>query len=87
MQDVSPDPFIEALLGYQKSAALMAALELRLFTAVGEGATISAALAARMETAASRPATDMRWAGGFRGSLGCKENSPPVTLLYQASVP
>jgi hypothetical protein len=77
MLDVSPDPFIEALLGYQKSAALMAALEQRLFTVTGEGATISAALAARMGTAASRPATDMRWRMDFVARSAAKRTAHP----------
>ncbi len=51
MQDVSPDLFLDAVFGYQQTTALLAALELGLFTAIGEGATTSAALAERVGTA------------------------------------
>jgi len=49
---VSPGNFIDRLFfGYQNSAALKAALELDVFTAIGEGATDAAALAARCDAA------------------------------------
>jgi 2-polyprenyl-3-methyl-5-hydroxy-6-metoxy-1,4-benzoquinol methylase len=48
--DVSPARFIDTLFfGYQNAAALKAALELDVFTAIGAGATDVAALAARCD--------------------------------------
>jgi predicted O-methyltransferase YrrM len=49
---VSPSNFIDRLFfGYQNSATLKAALELDVFTAIGEGSTDAAALAARCNAA------------------------------------
>jgi Dimerisation domain len=48
----SPSNFIDRLFfGYQNSAALKAAVELDVFTAIGEGAADTAALAARCKAA------------------------------------
>ena len=47
MSPPSPDLFFETVWGYQRTAALKGALELDLFTAVGEGHATAAALAAR----------------------------------------
>ena len=46
----SPELFFETMLAYQRTAALKAATELDLFTAIGEGAHTSEALAQRCET-------------------------------------
>ena len=43
----TPQLFFETIWGYQRTAALKAAVELDLFTAVGEGAIAPAALAER----------------------------------------
>jgi ubiquinone/menaquinone biosynthesis C-methylase UbiE len=47
MSDPSPELFFETVWGYQRTAALKGALELDLFTAVGEGNATDAAAAAR----------------------------------------
>src|SRR5947209_14373974 len=47
----SPDRIFTALSAYERTAALSAALELDLFTAVGEGATTPEALATRIGAA------------------------------------
>src|ERR1700687_5653508 len=45
--EVSPAPFIDAVLGFQKTASIRAAIELDLFTAIAAGAS-------GRETSASR---------------------------------
>lgn len=47
MAEVSPVAFVEATLAYQKTAAIKAAVDLDLFTLIGEGAETVDALAAR----------------------------------------
>ena len=47
----SPEAFFEAVTAYQRTAALKAAIELDLFTAIGEGARTAEALAAARGTA------------------------------------
>jgi hypothetical protein len=37
MADVSPDPFMDAVLAYRQTAAIKAALELDLFAEIGKG--------------------------------------------------
>jgi ubiquinone/menaquinone biosynthesis C-methylase UbiE len=49
-QQPSPELFFETTLAYQRTAALKAAIELDLFTAIGEGAHTSEALAQRCQT-------------------------------------
>ncbi|MBS1826669.1 MAG: class I SAM-dependent methyltransferase [Acidobacteria bacterium] len=44
----NPAPILDALLGYQRTAALRSAIDLDLFTAIGEGVVDAAALAARV---------------------------------------
>jgi precorrin-6B methylase 2 len=51
MQDLTPDLFIEAVNSYHKTAAMIAALDLGLFTAVAEGANTPAALASNVGAA------------------------------------
>jgi predicted nicotinamide N-methyase len=48
MSDVSPIAFVEAALAYQKTAAIKAAVDLDLFTAIGAGDDTVALLAARL---------------------------------------
>lgn len=48
----SPELFFETLTAYQRTAALKAAIELDLFTAIAEGATTAAALAEKCNAAA-----------------------------------
>jgi len=48
---VTPERVFATLHGYQRSAALKAAIELELFTAIGEGAKTAAALAQRCKAA------------------------------------
>jgi hypothetical protein len=48
MSDVSPELFIDGVWAFQVTAALKAAVELDLFTKIGEGATTSAELAHRV---------------------------------------
>jgi SAM-dependent methyltransferase len=45
MADVSPDPFIDAVLAYQQTAAIKAAVELDLFSEVARGNTTAEGLA------------------------------------------
>ena len=47
MPDISPEPLLNAVLGYYRTSALKAAVELDLFTAIGEGAKDVAAIAKR----------------------------------------
>jgi 2-polyprenyl-3-methyl-5-hydroxy-6-metoxy-1,4-benzoquinol methylase len=47
MQDVSPALFLDSVLGHVRAAAIKAAIELDLFTAVGEGASETGAIAKR----------------------------------------
>src|SRR5919202_705229 len=49
-QQPSPELFFETMNDYQRTAALKAAIELDLFTAIGEGAHTAEALAQRCET-------------------------------------
>jgi hypothetical protein len=49
-QQPSPELFFETMNAYQRTAALKAAIELDLFTAIGEGAQTVEALAQRCET-------------------------------------
>jgi hypothetical protein len=51
MPDSTPDLFFDAVNSYHKTAAMMAALDLGLFTAIGEGADTPAALAAKVGAA------------------------------------
>jgi precorrin-6B methylase 2 len=51
MQDLTPDLFFDAVNSYHKTAAMIAALDLGLFTAIAEGANTSAALAAKVGAA------------------------------------
>ena len=46
-QQPSPERFFEVMNAYQQTAALKAAIELDLFTAIGEGAETAPALAQR----------------------------------------
>lgn len=45
--NVSPDRFLDQLLGFQKTAALKAAIALDLFSAIGKGSETASALATR----------------------------------------
>lgn len=47
VSEISPAPILDAVLGFRDTAALKAALELDLFTLLGEGVAAPAALAAR----------------------------------------
>lgn len=49
-QQPSPELFFETMNAYQRTAALKAAIEIALFTAIGEGAHTAEALAQRCET-------------------------------------
>jgi ubiquinone/menaquinone biosynthesis C-methylase UbiE len=51
MDDVSPELFIDTVTSYQKTAAILAALDLGLFTAIAEGASTPAALGERVGAA------------------------------------
>jgi hypothetical protein len=51
MSDVSPVAFVEAALAYQKTAAIKAAVDLDLFTAIGSGDDTVALLAKRLRAA------------------------------------
>jgi hypothetical protein len=64
----SPNRFFETMLAYQRTAALKAAIELDLFTAIGQTSGTIPELMARLRVpalAAFRPATVLRfrWAG------------------------
>ncbi len=51
MQDSTPELFFEAANSYHKTAAMVAAIDLGLFTAIAEGANTSKALAAKVGAA------------------------------------
>jgi hypothetical protein len=51
MHDVTPNLFLDAANSYHKTAAMIAALDLGLFTAIAEGADTSVALAAKVGAA------------------------------------
>ena len=57
MQDSTPELFFEAATSYHKTAAMMAAIDLGLFTAIAEGADTPAALAAKVGAASEAPAS------------------------------
>lgn len=48
MSDISPDRFLDNVFAYQKTAAVKAAVELDVFSAIGAGADSAAALAAKL---------------------------------------
>ena len=75
----SPEVFFEALNAYQRTAALKAAIELDLFTAIGEGARTAEALAEKCNAAARgvRILCDYLVIGGF---LTKEENQYGLTL-------
>lgn len=74
----SPDKFFETMVAYQRTAALKAALDLDLFTAIGEGQKTVSALAARVHGVerAMRMLCDSLVALGF---LNKGENSYGLT--------
>jgi len=45
----SPELFFDTIFAHQKTAALKSAIELEVFTAIGEGARTAAAVAARVK--------------------------------------
>jgi hypothetical protein len=47
MPDISPEPLLNAVLGFYRTSAIKAAVELDLFTAIGDGAKDVAAIARR----------------------------------------
>jgi hypothetical protein len=51
MEDISPELFVDAVTSYQKTAAILAALDLGLFTAIAEGANTSTTLGERVGAA------------------------------------
>ena len=75
----SPEAFFEAVGAYQRTAALKAAIELDLFTAIGEGAQTAEALAAARGIAerGARILCDFLVIGGF---LTKEENQYGLTL-------
>jgi hypothetical protein len=45
MADVSPDPFMDAVLAYQQTAAIKAAIELDVFSEIAKGNNTAGSLA------------------------------------------
>ena len=50
MSDIAPDRFLDNVFAYQKTAAVKAAVELDVFSAIGAGADSVEALAAKAQT-------------------------------------
>ncbi|MFN7975567.1 MAG: methyltransferase [Acidobacteriota bacterium] len=80
----TPIPIFEALTAYQKSAALGAAIELDLFTAVGEGATDVAALGKRLGASERgvRSLCDYMVVHGFLEKADGRYSVPGATALF-----
>ena len=87
-QQPSPELFFETMLAYQRTAALKAAIELDLFTAIGEGAHTSEALAQRCQTSerGMRILCDYLVVIGFRNPEPLEFMSRQTTILTDFSV-
>jgi hypothetical protein len=66
--DPSPEKFFETLTAYQHTAALKAAIELDLFTAIGDGQNTVQALAKKNQWLRTWGADTLRLYGGNRFS-------------------
>jgi ubiquinone/menaquinone biosynthesis C-methylase UbiE len=86
MSDVSPLAFVEAVLAYQKTAAIKAAVDLDLFTAIGFGADTVAALVARLGASARglRILCDFLTVHGFIEKSGDRYSLSPSTRTFLA---
>jgi SAM-dependent methyltransferase len=82
--DISPDPFLEALLGYQKTAAIKAALSLDLFSAIGQTDGSPGTLAARTGAAERglRILCDFLTIYGFLEKEGTRYRLTPSTAAF-----
>lgn len=80
----SPIPIFEALSAYQKSAVLAAAIELDLFTAIGQGVTDVPSLAKQLDASERgvRTLCDYLVVHGFLEKTDARYAVPEVTTLF-----
>jgi hypothetical protein len=84
MNDISPEMFVDAIMAYQKTAAIRAAIELDLFTAIGSGADTPAAIASATGAAQRgiRILCDYLTVQGFLQKLGERYRLPPSETSF-----
>jgi ubiquinone/menaquinone biosynthesis C-methylase UbiE len=82
--DVSPGPIIDAILGFHKTAAFKAALELDLFTSIGGGADTAPSLAAKSGAAERglRVLCDYLTVNGFLTKAGNRYALTPSCRVF-----
>src|SRR2546427_5131158 len=83
-QQPSPERFFEVMNAYQQTAALKAAIELDLFTAIGEGAETGPALAQRCRASerGTRILSDYLVAMGFLSKGGSRFPLPADSAMF-----
>jgi len=83
-QQPSPDLFFETMNAYQRTAALKAAIELELFSAIGAGANTADALAQRLGVAqrGARILCDYLVVIGFLTKRGAQYELTPDSALF-----
>src|ERR1700690_1497391 len=83
-QQPSPDLFFATMNAYQRTAALKAALELDLFTAIGEGAQTADALAEHLKVAprGARILCDYLVVIGFLTKQGAQYGLTPDSAVF-----
>src|SRR5712692_11559838 len=83
-QQPSPALFFETINAYQRTAALKAAIELELFTAIGEGNTTAPAAARRCSTAerGMRILCDYLTVIGFLTKTGNEYRLTPDSAMF-----
>ena len=84
MTDVSPVAFVEAALGYQKTAAIKAAIDLDLFTIIGSGASTLDELVAttKASTRGLRILCDYLTVHGFLEKSNGRYASTPSSRMF-----
>ena len=82
--DISPEPIVDAILGYQKTAAMNAAIALDLFSEIAAGSATAAALAAKTGAAERgiRILSDFLTVNGFLTKTGDRYALPPATAAF-----
>ncbi|CAN5376761.1 hypothetical protein BH10PSE7_BH10PSE7_22500 [soil metagenome] len=82
--DISPGPIVDAILGYQKTAAIKAAIALGLFTEIAAGTATAPALAAKTNTAERgiRILSDFLTVNGFLTKHGDRYALTPATAAF-----
>jgi hypothetical protein len=88
-QQPSPQLFFQTINAYQRTEALKAAIELDVFTAIGEGNATTAELASRCETSerGMRILSDFLCTMGFLNKDGNRYSLTPDSAARQNSSP